>query len=172
MRKMGVIAALVLGALGVLAIPSSALAISDCSYASGTTVGPVTVYTSGGRTGDALAGACADTGLAIDGGYAEVGSGSGQAYAIVDGSDANTEPTGFGDGYIGVSNYESGASRDADCATNGPDQGSAGTTNSGGCLGVDGVGWVALPGAVPTPACGNSSGNDWANTSRDGCSIP
>jgi hypothetical protein len=173
MRKVGVIAALVLGAVGALAIPSSALAVSDCSYASGTTVGPVTVYTDSGRTSDALVGACADTNTAIDGGYLEVGSGGPGSYAIVDGSDANSEPTGFGDGYIGVSTYESGASRDADC-TNGPDQGATGSTNSGGCAGIDpaipvvGGNYVA---GVPV-ACGNTSGNDWASTSRDGCSIP
>src|SRR5262245_40815386 len=126
MRKVGVIAAMALGAMAILAIPSSAFAVSDCSYASGTTVGPVTVYgPGGGRTANSVAGVCADTNTQpLDGGYVEVGSGGPGSYAIVDGSDANSDPTGNGDGYIGASTYES-ATRDSSCA-NGPDQGTAG----------------------------------------------
>jgi hypothetical protein len=170
-------------AVGVMAIPSSASAVSDCNYAAGSpaTVGPVTVYgPADSRTGDG-AGACADgLGVAgIDGGYVEAGAGDvGQAYVIVDGSDANVDPVvgttpdnSQSDGYIGVSTYESQPDAGAACP---PDNGTNDGTNSGGCFAIDSsvpvVGGQSVPG-VPV-ACGNTSGNDWAATSRDGCSIP
>jgi hypothetical protein len=192
---------LILGAMavGVLAIPSSAAAESDCSYTTGTTVGPLTVYAgTGGTTGTATAaGACVDgvNVAGFDGGFAEVGVGedpgtgaadpgliAGQpdAYVVVDGSDANEDPAGQSDGYIGISNYETGGSRTsaADCAADGPDNGAAGSSNSGGCVGIDGVAWVSVPGDLPTPMCGNTSGNSFDGNgdegpgNRDGCSIP
>jgi len=192
----------------MFAIPSPALAETDCTYASGQAVsetvpvgsGSVTVYAGGGVTGDATAaaGACADNiapAAGFDGGYAEAGAGedpgagsadpglvAGQpdGYAVVDGSDSNIDPSGFSDGYVGVSNWEDGATRtdSAQCSATGPDNGSAGSTNSGGCVGADVGGWVYVPGDIPTPACGNTSGNAWdgsGNTGgnkRDGCSIP
>ncbi len=159
MRRPAVILAAAAGAVAMFAIPSPALAETDCTYASGQAVsetvpvgsGSVTVYAGGGVTGDATAaaGACAD-------------------------------PSGFSDGYVGVSNWEDGATRtdSAQCSATGPDNGSAGSTNSGGCVGADVGGWVYVPGDIPTPACGNTSGNAWdgsGNTGgnkRDGCSIP
>lgn len=104
-------------------------------------------------------------------------------YVVVDGDNDNTDPSGQSDGYGGVSNWEDGASRtsQADCAPPlGPDNGDPGSSNSGGCVGVDGGPWVYVPGDVPTPVCGNSSGNNWdgsgthtsGNNNRDGCSIP
>ena len=212
MRKVGVIVA-ALASLAVLAIPSSALAESDCAYAAGQDVSQtvpigtatVTVYAdvsgnNGGTTGTApiAAGACADNVApagGFDGGLVEVGAGedpasgaadpgliAGQpdAYAVIDGSDANNDPAGQSDGYVGLSNYETGGTRtgDAQCTGGGPDQGSAGSSNSGGCLGTDGGPWVYVPGDLPTPVCGNTSGNSFDGAgdeglgNRDGCSIP
>jgi hypothetical protein len=190
-------------AVGILAVPGSAAAESDCSYATGTvqTVGPVTVYAdadgAAGTTGTAAvaAGACADgIGVAgFDGGFAEVGAspedpgadGSSpvnlpDGYAVVDGSDANSDPAGQSDGYVGISNYETGGTRtsEASCAASGPDNGSAGSSNSGGCLGIDEVISVYVPADLPTPVCGNTSGNSFDGSgsqgtgSRDGCSLP
>jgi hypothetical protein len=90
----------------------------------------------------------------------------------------NADPTGNADGYIGLSNYETGGARDANCTADGPDQGQAGTSNSGGCFGLDGGPWVDLSGVpVPTPVCQNVSGNTWDGSgpppsSTDGCSLP
>ena len=209
MRRLTIIASMVLGAIAILAIPSSAPAESDCTYtSSGNTpiatvpvgTGTVTVYEGSGVTGTATvaAGACADNVAptsGFDGGFAEAGAGEDpatgaadpglvanqpDAYAVVDGSDANSDPSGFSDGYTGVSNYETGATRtdQASCMATGPDNGTAGSSNSGGCVGADAGGWVYVPGDVPTPACGNTSGNSWYGPGnqgagqRDGCSIP
>ncbi|MDX6698390.1 MAG: hypothetical protein QOE65_1787 [Solirubrobacteraceae bacterium] len=147
----------------------------------------------GGRTGtaDVAAGACVDrnTGAAEpQGGTAEVGAGSplgahaGQAYAVVDGDNDNVDPgsttpgNSSGDGYVGVSNFET-ATRNGTCP---PDQPGPppppphSGSNSGGCVGFDPgvpvVGGTYVP--VPLVACGNSSGNDWTTTARDGCSLP
>jgi hypothetical protein len=96
-----------------------------------------------------------------------VGNGT-QAYAVIDGDNQNADP---GDGYLGLSNYETGT-QDASCA-DGPDQGQAGTSNSGRCFGADGGPWVDLSAVpAPRPICGNTSGNSWNNTNRDGCSNP
>ena len=165
---------IVAAAVAALAVPASATADvnngTDCSYAkteeASQTVGPLTVYAGtndSGMTGTALVsgGACADgLGLpGVDGGAAEAGAGDG-GYVIVDGSNQNADPTGQGDGYIGVSNYETG--------TTGTCSGGGSGSNSGGCFGVDGV-----PVTAPLPiACGNTSGTTWASTTRDGCSIP
>ena len=199
-------------ALAAFALPSSALAESDCTYAAGQDVSqtvPVgsatlTVYAdtsgnNGGTTGTTAvaAGGCVDNVGAggFDGGLVEVGAGedpatgtadpgliAGQpdAYAVVDGSDANADPAGQSDGYVGVSNYETGGTRtgDAQCTGGGPDQGAATSSNSGGCLGTDGGPYVYVPGDLPTPVCGNTSGNsfdgagDEGTGNRDGCSIP
>jgi len=171
-------------AAGALALPGSAGAQepgyngTDCSYTTGgesaqTTVpvgsGTVTVYAgSGGMTGTAtvVAGACANgMGVGgIDGGAAEAGAGTPAGgpggYAIVDGDNGNVDPQGQSDGYIGVSNYETG--------TNGSCSGGGTGSNSGGCIGADPVGSAE----VGIIACGNTSGNTWNNTTRDGCSIP
>ncbi|HEV2811663.1 MAG TPA: hypothetical protein VGW10_00310 [Solirubrobacteraceae bacterium] len=171
-------------AVGALAVPATAGADvnngSDCTYAQSeevTTGGaaPVVVYAGtgdAGMTGTALVagGACAN-GLnaatpigTLDGGAVEAGAGTPiggpGAYAIVDGDNQNTDVQGQSDGYIGLSTYETGAK--------GSCSGGGGGSNSGGCLGADGVGQVPVPGV----ACGNTSGNTWVNTTRDGCSFP
>jgi hypothetical protein len=152
----------------------------------------------------AKVGACADNNgtvvvgpIRADGGTAEVGVGDDPAggagdpglvagqpdlYAVVDGDDQNVDPQGQSDGYVGVSNWENSTPGDrttaAECAATGPDNGAAGSSNSGGCLGIDGGPWVYVPGDLPTPVCGNSSGNAWDGSgtqgthTRDGCSIP
>ena len=175
MRRLGILATV---AAGVLALPASAGAAangSDCSYT--TTGNPAAGVQAGagGTTGTATlaVGVCVNaptpTGTA-QGGSVEVGVGNGtQAYGVVDGDNQNADPA---DGYMGLSNYETGASQDADCA-NGPDQGAAGSSNSGRCFGLDGGPWIDLgflP--VPRPICGNSSGSTWNSSPRDGCSNP
>jgi hypothetical protein len=176
---------IVAAAVGALAMPGSALAQdvhngSDCSYTADEqhrrAVGGVVVYAdtngSGGLTGEAdtSAGACAnDLNLAtpagtLQGGSVEAGAGDPSddgAYAIVDGDNENVDPAEQGDGYFGVSTFESG---ELDGSCDGGGDGS----NSGGCTGIDGAGEVE----VGVIACGNTSGNVWANTERDGCSIP
>jgi hypothetical protein len=223
-RRPGLIVAMVLGALAVLAIPSSALAANSCGYATSggnsALVGPltvgsgtVTVYHGRGVTdptaggSPTAAGVCADNvapgppGQSLDGGYAEVGAGEDQAtgdadpgavsgqpdgYVVVDGSDDNSDPSGFSDGYAGVSNWETGTTRtspsnctDPSDGQAGPDHGTAASSNSGGCEGVDNGPWVYVGDDVPTPVCGNTSGDSWYGSSgqgtpdkRDGCSIP
>ena len=165
-------------AAGVLAVPSVAAADTydgaTCSYAADEQVsapaGPAVVYADadggGGMTGTATAsgGACVNgLGGAADGGTVEAGAGTPTggpgAYAVVDGDNNNIDPV---DGYQALSNYETGAKGTCDSP---PGSGS----NSGGCLGIDGGPSVSLPSPW---ACGNSSGNTWANTTRDGCSIP
>lgn len=104
------------------------------------------------------------------------------AYAVVDGDDDNVDPQGQSDGYVGVSNWENSVPGDrttqAECTGSGPDNGAVGSSNSGGCLGVDNGPWVYVPGDLPTPVCGNTSGNAWDGSgsqgqhNRDGCQIP
>lgn len=92
------------------------------------------------------------------------------AYAIVDGDNDNKDQLGQGDGYFGVSNYETSwppTPPQPGCGGDGADH--AGNSNSGGCVGLDAVP-VPVPG-VPI-ACGNTSGHTWSATTRDGCSIP
>jgi len=170
---------LLAAALGLMALPAGAGAAangSDCSY---TTTGDPTAGVQagpGGTTGTATlaVGACVNAPTpanTFQGGAVEAGVGNGtQAYAVIDGDNQNADP---GDGYMGLSNYETGSSQDSECSGTGPDQGAAGSSNSGGCFGLDGGPWVdlgVLP--IPTPICGNSSGNTWNNTTRDGCSNP
>jgi hypothetical protein len=156
MRKLALCVAL--GA--ALIVPSAAAAKADCtSYSGG--AGPV--YTSGGPA--TIVGICVISGGL--GGNAEVGGNAGSGfYLVVDGADANPSP---GNGYMGLSNYEKpGGTKDTTC-----DDTNAGTgTNSGGCFGVKGVIAVPLGSMVPTPICGNTSGDDWDASTRDGCLIP
>lgn len=171
---------------------------STCSYTNDQdvhqSVGNATVYAdvsgnNGGMTGTATAaaGACLDNGGTVaaggqqfDGGSVEAGVGSiGNvagtqapvgAYAIVDGDNDNKDQLGQGDGYFGVSNYETSwppTPPQPGCGGDGADH--AGNSNSGGCVGLDAVP-VPVPG-VPI-ACGNTSGHTWSATTRDGCSIP
>jgi hypothetical protein len=92
------------------------------------------------------------------------GDGSG-TYAVIDGDNQNLDPTGQGDGYIGLSNYEDSPPQ-GDC-----NSATGAGTNSGGCLIVAGQ-RVAADGSASPVVCGNTSGPTWANTSRDGCDIP
>lgn len=151
----------VLAASALLAVPQGAAADTDCGYAGG---GPAQVYTSGGQTGDALVGACVDTGLPVDGGYVEAGTGTEGSYAVIDGSDSNPANAA---GYAGLSTYEQGGSADPTC--DGVDNDPTSGTNSGGCLWLKPLGTGA---EVPLIVCGNTSGTDWSSTTRDGCSIP
>jgi len=107
------------------------------------------------------------------------------AYAVVDGNDTNPVVAGQsgGQGYIGVSNYETGAPNggpgDAPCPGT-----SAGTdSNSGGSIGLDPLCTAGIESAngningtpiflVAPVACGNVSGPDWDSTGRDGCWEP
>ncbi|MDX6650937.1 MAG: hypothetical protein QOJ97_2888 [Solirubrobacteraceae bacterium] len=200
MRRFTLLATMVLGAAAMLVIPSSALATYDCGYASsqqvntGGVTGPAVIaYAdadgSSGRTGqaDVAAGVCVDQNTAAadpEGGTVEAGAGSplgahaGQAYAVVDGDNDNVDPgstsptNSSGDGYVGVSNFETGATGGPPCP---PDQPAVNSgSNAGGCVGFDPsvpvLGGNYQP--VPLIACGNSSGNDWTSTQRDGCSLP
>ena len=175
----------VAAALAALAVPATSGADvnngSDCSYAvseevSSGNAAPVVAYVGAGgdagMTGTALvAGGVCASGLAVgtplgtlDGGAVEAGagtpSGGAGAYVIVDGDNDNADVTGQSDGYIGLSNYETGIK--------GSCTGGGSGSNSGGCTGVDGV--ASAP--IPLIVCGNTSGNVWVATSRDGCSIP
>jgi hypothetical protein len=179
--------------VALLAFPSGAFGQaangSDCSYA--TTNGPgagdetavspaggtVVVYTgSEGTTGTAstVVGGCVDLngalmvlGQRIDGGTLEAGTGAAGTYAVFDGDNHNIDPSGQSDGYVGLSNYGAPGTVGGNC-----DDGAPGTPNSGGCFGVLAQ-WVhVIPTPVPTPICGNTSGNTWNSTVRDGCSIP
>jgi hypothetical protein len=189
-------------ALGLVAIPASpALAAhggSNCTYASGQATstgdldpgsGELVVYADDGMSGSATAaaGACLNTNTPaadLEGGTGEAGAGTSSdglpgAYAIVDGDNDNTDPGSTGpadsqsDGYVGVSNYETGPRGDPvseaqECIARSPDSPSNSGTNSGGCLGPDGGPFVP----VPLVACGNTAGNNWDATSRDGCVQP
>jgi hypothetical protein len=137
----------------------------------------VVVYadTNGGSgmsgSADLAAGVCADDLTAptvgFDGGTAEAGEGTNPdgspgVYAVVDGDNDNVDPQGQSDGYIGLSTYETG--------TKGSCSGGGTGTNSGGCIQVKGVTPEII---VPSPlVCGNTSGNTWDNTVRDGCAVP
>jgi hypothetical protein len=81
-------------------------------------------------------------------------------YVIADG-DQNNAPQG--QGYIGVSNYETSSAHE-NCAQNNL----GGGTNSGGAVSLDGQ--VDLP--LPLLVCGNTSGTDFDTTGRDGCYLP
>jgi hypothetical protein len=175
------------GLFAAVALPNSAAANTDCTYATvqqsnvgGTTIDLGVQAGSGGLSDDAdtAAGVCVD-GLSsspanspTDGGAAEVGVGLTRGstpgvpgvYGVVDGDDNSTDPTPSSQlgGYFGLSNFESGATQPL-CA------GTGGGTNSGGCLFVKPLGAGA---PVPLVVCGNTSGKAWARTGRDGCSIP
>ena len=146
-----------------MALPATASARSDCAYAGG---GPVAVYTSGGVTGDALLGACVDLNQGtVDGGYAEIGSGASGAYGVVDGSDVQPgQAAGYGAITTG---YESGGKEPCDLSDD-HQTNAEGGTNSGGCFVIRDV--IAIPG-VPL-ACGNTTGADFTESRRDGCTAP
>jgi hypothetical protein len=82
------------------------------------------------------------------------------AYVIADG-DSDNAPQG--QGYIGLSNYESGGTENCTQGNN-----SGGNTNSGGAVAVDNE--PNLP--IPLLVCGSTSGTDYDVTGRDGCYLP
>jgi len=197
-KSMFIVAALT----AALAMPATATAAprdgSSCSYTgdgSETRVGndTVAVYTGDGVTDQATvaAGACvnldgafAPGGNRFDGGTAEAGAGTPAGgpggYAVVDGDNDNLDQSGQNgsQGYVGLSNFETGAARET-CEPGTAGESGSGT-NSGGCLIVrdptssdpssPGDDIVGAP--VPLLACGNDSGKQFEETTRDGCSIP
>jgi hypothetical protein len=177
MKRFGLVLAAV---AAVAALPATASANhgTTCSYTSGQAVvvpvpgTGVVVYEGSGMSGQATAavGVCDYSPtvvgpVTVAGGTVEAGAGTPSggpgAYAIVDGDNANVDPTGQGDGYIGVSNFETGTKGDCNGGGTG--------TNSGGCFEIK---TVTPPLPVPLLACGNTSGNTWDGTGRDGCAIP
>jgi hypothetical protein len=191
MKRLIVAAAL----MGAAALPATASGAaydgSTCNYVAGqqehVDVGAAHVYADadGGSgvtgQGTVAAGACLDNNGAVggagnraDGGTAEAGAGATGngtpvgVYGIVDGDNDNTDPSGQGDGYIGVSTFETAPPPAAPAPGCGGGT-TPGNSNSGGCFGVDNTP-ILVPG-VPV-ACGNTSGNTWGATARDGCSIP
>jgi hypothetical protein len=175
----------VIGA-GMMALPSTAAAKTDCTFANGNPGpgGPVVVYGTAvnGDPGahSAGIGVCVDTNTTADGGYAEVGQGF--TYAIIDGSDANGPVDNPARGYAGLDPRprQSDTSIDPDC--DGSDD-AAGSHNTGGCFWIkpapadvnNAINDDATPTTVVTDMfiCGNTSGASWGdNARRDGCSIP
>ena len=202
MRKFGVLAVVVVGVLAVPgASVANHGTTNDCTYAltpSNTMVytplptgGDAAVYVhstpnQSGMSGsaDTAAGACLNNeATQPEGGVAECGtgtsaSGSGGSatngdgtYCVVDGDNDNNV-TGQDDSYFGVSNYETDGKRGPNsCPAPGSPPNSG--TNSGQCHGPSGGPWADLvPGDGPDLVCGNTSGNTWDATIRDGCSIP
>jgi hypothetical protein len=172
---------------------------TDCTYAqtpnnSGDTVVYVTLPTGGdaavydhntddqaGATNEAdqATGACVNAGTGpLQGGTVECGAGvngtGGKGeYCVIDGDNQNADPL---DAYVGVSNYEGNDPLDTKRGPQAcpyPDSPPNDGANSGQCLGVGNVpqtyrDWV--PGDGPDPICGSTSGNNWDDTIRDGCS--
>jgi hypothetical protein len=178
-----ILLALVMGSV-VLAATPAALANQaagygqNCGYAAGPTganVGGNELYVyalttgSTGNAGTTTAGVCANfpggPGT-FEGGTAEVGVDQARGeYAVLDGNNNNgITPSA---GYVALSNYEDGSPDPTPCNGNDND-GSAGSTNGGGCLGTKPpLPPVNLP--FPLVACGDTSGPDWNSTQRDGC---
>ena len=88
-------------------------------------------------------------------------------YIVVDGDKANPDPI---DGYAGVSNY-SYCSTSGSGPNEGPDDNCSATaddnTNGGGGVGAFGQGAAGSP-----IICGNTSGEAWDKTNRNGCYYP
>ncbi|HVL90807.1 MAG TPA: hypothetical protein VM841_11305 [Actinomycetota bacterium] len=161
--------------------PAGALAGhgTGCDYTASqehsTTVGSVVIYadTDGGGgtsgTADQAAGVCAGPGSFEAGHSATLGSDRSAwyglgihngLYLIADGDNLeNPDPV---DGYIGISNYETGSTS---CRNNTDCSGS----NGGGEVGPGGGPYA--PVYVPL-ACGNTTGPSWDDSRRDGCEIP
>jgi len=75
-------------------------------------------------------------------------------YIVAQGQDGNTGQLA---GYVGVSTLEQNNSKDGN------------STNSGGEIAIAGVGVYNIPSPI---VCGNTSGNDWDSTTRQGCEVP
>lgn len=110
----------------------------------------------------------------------ELVAGQPDLWIVVDGDNGNVDPSGESDGYAGVSNWENSNDRttQTECTTTGSWNGAPGSSNSGGCVAISNGPWVYVPGDVPTPICGNESGNAWDGSdpqgvhNEDGCSLP
>jgi hypothetical protein len=169
--------------LVVLTVPAAASANQapgygqNCGYAAGPTganVGGNELYVyalttgSTGNSGTEAVGVCANFPAGagtFEGGTAEVGVDQARGeYAILDGNNSNGAQFA---GYFGLSDYEDGQPDPTPCNGNDND-GSAGSTNGGGCMGSK----PPLPPGnllIPFVACGDTSGPDWNSTRRDGC---
>lgn len=172
----GVVAAAILAPMSAMASHGT-----GCGYTttqdSKTPVGNAVVYydTSGSnggtsRTADQAVGVCV-SGAPVNG-SAEAGHGANKGssrsglrglltnggYVIVDGDNLNPDPI---DGYIGVSNYETGSTN---------------CTNNVNCSGTNGGGEFGPGGGPYAPyaplACGNTTGPSWDGSRRDGCEVP
>jgi hypothetical protein len=185
MRRFLILAAAI---LGVLALPGSAAANhdpgydgSDCDYATqhdpatGSTVGAQAGPGGMDDTATVAAGACVNntSSTQFQGGAAEVGTDGTNSYAVVDGDNQNAvDPRA--DGYVGLTTGYEGGSGDAEgspnCSTTGPDNAANSGPNSGGCFGTGGQ-WVDTTASPVNPICGDDSGNNWQETTRDGCDV-
>ena len=184
MKRIALLAAL---AAGLVALPGSAAARTDCSYNSVANGGnglpvyaPDTAVGGKGVTGDAIVGACVDAGGGV-GGYAEIGSNGTNHYGVIDGHDGNPSSSA---GYGGiVTGYETGTQDQCDPNILAPDGTDVGDdtdegsgTNQGGCFSVRAGNSSGSPVLVSVPgvplACGNTSGPAWDDAGRDGCTIP
>ncbi|MDQ1746181.1 MAG: hypothetical protein QOD07_444 [Frankiaceae bacterium] len=76
-------------------------------------------------------------------------------YVVAQGQDGNTTGGGQLQGYAGLSNYEH--------------PGAHNSTNSGGEIGIEGIAVWNIPSPI---VCGDTSGHDWNDTSRQGCEVP
>ena len=77
-------------------------------------------------------------------------------YAILQGQPGNS--AGPSNGYIGLSNYDSS------------NAGGTGDTNSGGSIILNKQ--ISIYGTPSPLVCGATSGNNWNNTTREGCGEP
>ena len=76
-------------------------------------------------------------------------------YLVAQGQEGNTAGGGQLQGYAGLSTVET-------------NPGGSGT-NSGGELGLEGISVYNIPSPI---VCGDTSGHDWNNTTRQGCEFP
>jgi len=87
---------------------------------------------------------CAMTGVAVPG-----------VYLVAQGQNGNT---GQLQGYAGLSTLEQKNAKN-----------DGGSTNSGGEIGLNGISVYNIPSPI---VCGDTSGTDWNDTTRQGCEIP
>ena len=166
MKRIALLA--VIGA-GLMALPGTATAINECPGGGAVETWGSALGGGSGVGGNAAVGVCVDTDAApgvADGGYVEVGNGG--SYGVVDGSDDNAGNAG---GYAGFVTPGSVADSSKD-SCDGSDDASP-SHNTGGCFWLKAPANLNLTNAVTTMfVCGNTSGKYWAQSSRDGCSIP
>lgn len=149
-----------------------------------------------------VAGGCVNTGTgAFQGGTAEVGAGEDpatgtndpdatDAYAVVDGDNDNVVAGRTdGGGYVGASNYETETKESCDdgateivsaggitvYSPGDQDEGGSGS-NSGDCFSVRSGAGSSNPEVLTIEGipliCGNTTGQNWDESTRDGCTIP